>query len=330
MQQSYHSNAKTNIHIRSEIKASASKNGVLTEQFRVSAPTICKWRNRTRLTDLSSRPHTIEYALSDMQKALIVSLRKATWASVDEIHEIVQQQQPNISRSSVYRTFVAEKINRIPVEKREEAKKFKDYEPGYLHIDVTYLPKFEGKSSYLYVAIDRCTRAMCYQVLPNKTAECTEIFMDTCLEFFPFTITKILTDNGLEFSNRLIVSKKGNLCEKPSKMDEKCAEKGIEHRLTAPATPKTNGMVERANGTIKNNTILKNKYSNEQEMKQDLAGFFSFYNLHRRHSSLKKELNVKTPFQAIELYYKIKPEIFNKTPQEFHQNIINLKEKITN
>jgi hypothetical protein len=30
-------------------------------------------------------------------------------------------------------------------EKKEQAKKFKEYEPGYLHIDVTYLPKLEGK-----------------------------------------------------------------------------------------------------------------------------------------------------------------------------------------
>jgi transposase len=36
----------------------------------------------------------------------------------------------------------------------------------------------------------------------------------------------------------------------------------IAHRLTKPAIPKTNGMVERANGTIKNNTILKIKYKN--------------------------------------------------------------------
>jgi hypothetical protein len=32
---------------------------------------------------------------------------------------------------------VAEKINKVPVEKKEIAKKFKEYSPGYLHIDVT-------------------------------------------------------------------------------------------------------------------------------------------------------------------------------------------------
>jgi len=56
------------------------------------------------------------------------------------------------------------------------------------------------------------------------------------------------------------MSKKGKLCDKPSKMDVKCKENNMEHRLTKPTTPKTNGMVERANGTIKNNTNLKIKH----------------------------------------------------------------------
>ena len=39
-------------------------------------------------------------------------------------------------------------------------------------------------------------------------------------------------------------------------LDEVCKTNHIEHRLTQPNTPKTNGMVERANGIIKNETIF--------------------------------------------------------------------------
>jgi hypothetical protein len=37
---------------------------------------------------------------------------------------------------------------------------FKAYEPGYIHIDVKYLPQMEDQTSrrYLFVAIDRATR----------------------------------------------------------------------------------------------------------------------------------------------------------------------------
>lgn len=330
MQQVYHANASTNLNIRTQIQNNLRSNSVLASQFGVSQQTISKWKNRNFIQDASCKPLKIEYALSDLEKELVISLRKSSWMALDEVWEILLEKNPKISRSSVYRTLVTEQINKVPREQREKANKFKEYEPGFLHIDVTYLPKFDKKPHYLFVAIDRCTRAMIYWVYEHKTAENTENFMDKCLTFFPFDITHILTDNGLEFTNRLLVSKKGDKCTKLSKMDLKCLENNIEHRLTAPFTPKTNGMVERVNGTIKNNTILTNQYETKNLMNQDLARFLSFYNLHRRHGSLRKELQVKTPYQAIEKWYNLKPEIFNINPNKFKQNIINLQADLVN
>jgi transposase InsO family protein len=113
-------------------------------------------------------------------------------------------------------------------------------------------------------------------------------------------------------------------------MDVKCQENDIEHRLTAPCTPKTNGMVERVNGTIKNDTILKNIYRDQHEMTKDLARFLLFYNIYRRHGPLRKELNVKTPFQAVEKWYYLKPEIFKNTPEQFKNNLLILQTKLIN
>ena len=326
MQQVYHSNAKTNLNIRYQLQNNFGSNSELALRFNISQQTVSKWKNRDFLQDTSSKPLKIQYALSDLEKALAISLRTSSWVSIDEVWETLLDINPKISRSSVYRCFVKEKINKIPQEKKETAKTFKEYEPGFLHIDVTYLPKFNGKSNYLFVAIDRCTRTMIYWVYENKTAENTEDFMDKCLAFFPFKITHILTDNGLEFTNRLLKSKTGNSCQKRAKMDVKCEKKSIQHRLKAPFTPKTNGMVERVNGTIKNNTILKTQYQSLEEMKTDLDKFLIFYNLHRRHGSIRKELKVKTPFNAIEKWYQLKPEIFKIKPTEFKNNILNLKQ----
>ena len=254
MQQVYHSNAKTNLNIRSQIQNKTDTNSDLALRFGVSEQTVSKWKNRDFQNDVSSRPLNIKYSLSELERAMAISLRTSSWSSIDEVWENLLEVNPTISRSSIYRCFVNEKINQTPTEHKEKAKKFKEYEPGYLHIDVTYLPKFNGKSSYLFVAIDRCTRLMTYAVYENKTAESTEDFMDKCFNFFPFYITHILTDNGLEFTNRLLKSKTGNACQKLSKMDVKCIKNNIEHRLTEPFTPKTNGMVERVNGIIKSNT----------------------------------------------------------------------------
>jgi pyruvate dehydrogenase E1 component len=71
---------------------------------------------------------------------------------------------PNANRSDVYRTLVCFGINRVPQEKKQQASTFKEYEPGYLHIDVTYLPKLAGKKQYLFVAIDRATRMLYFEI----------------------------------------------------------------------------------------------------------------------------------------------------------------------
>lgn len=326
MQQVYHSNATTNLNIRAELQKNLGTNSELALKFNISEQTVSKWKNREFQRDASCRPLNIKYALTDLEKAIALSLRKSTWLPLDEVWEILMDMNPEISRSSVYRTFKNEQVNAVPKEKRDIAKKFKEYEPGFIHIDVTYMPKFNGQAYYLFVAIDRCTRSMIYRVYENKTAENTIDFMDKCIDFFPFTITHILTDNGLEFTNRLLVSKRGDACQKPSKMDVKCNENNIKHRLTAPFTPKTNGMVERVNGIIKNDTILKTKYKSQTEMKNDLLRFLKFYNLYRRHGSLRKELKVKTPYNAIEKWYQLKPEIFKITPNEFKNKILTLNQ----
>jgi transposase-like protein len=53
-------------------------------------------------------------------------------------------------------------------------------------MDVTYLLAFEGKKTYLFVAIYRATRSLFYRVYEAKMSENTEDFMNRCLEFFPF------------------------------------------------------------------------------------------------------------------------------------------------
>ena len=100
-------------------------------------------------------------------------------------------------------------------------------------------------------------------------------------------------------------------------MDLLCKENDIEHRLTQSHTPKTNGMVERANGIVKSNTILKEQYASNQDMEVALMQFLVFYMLSRRHGSLKIELGVPPPYEAVEKWYQFKPEILSQNPLLF-------------
>ena len=64
-----------------------------------------------------------------------------------------------------------------------------------------------------------------------------------------FKIRTILTDNGKEFTDRLF----GSRSRQPTgehEFDQLCKALGIDHRLTKPRTPRTNGMEERFNGRL--------------------------------------------------------------------------------
>jgi hypothetical protein len=110
----------------------------------VSEKTGVKWKNRNNFEDKSSRPQTIKYALSELEMLIAVELRALTWWALDEITESIHPEAPGKIRSAIYRTFVREGVNKVPEKEKEKAKKFKEYDPGVLHIDVTYLPKING------------------------------------------------------------------------------------------------------------------------------------------------------------------------------------------
>jgi len=315
MQQHYHSNARTNSHIRESIQKSEATNQELARRFGVSVQTVSKWRNRKTTKDRSSRPHTIHYALSDLERELVRIVRTSTWMPLDDLVDTLRNVIPHASRSAISRTLRAQKISRVPEAARTRAKKFKEYAPGFLHMDVTYLPKIDGVKYYLFVAIDRATRLMYYKVYRSKSVTSATDFLKECERFFPFAITHILTDNGTEFTNRFSrgqTEPTGN-----HRFDKLCSALGIDHRLSEPFTPQTNGMVERANGLIKDRTIKVKTYKNLQEMIADLDKFLLYYLFARRHGSLRKELKVRTPFEALEYWYNLEPDLFRKLPEMF-------------
>lgn len=76
-------------------------------------------------------------------------------------------------------------------------------------------------------------------------------------------------------------------------------ENNIEHQLTKTNTPNTNGKVERVNGTIKKETILRETYANSNEMNSTLMAILMHYMLYRRHGGLRRELNVKRQYRLL-------------------------------
>jgi len=63
-------------------------------------------------------------------------------------------------------------------------------------------------------------------------------------------------------------------------------------------------------------------------MKTDLNGFLVDYNLTRRHSSLRTEIGVKTPFEAIEYWFELSPELFKENPLDFKKKLLTIKQNL--
>ncbi|MCA6104153.1 transposase family protein, partial [Bradyrhizobium sp. WSM 4400] len=124
---------------------------------------------------------------------------------------------------------------------------------GFIHIDVKYLPSLQRRTSYAFVAIDRAARYVFVEIHSRRDGATATGFLERFLADFPHQVHTILTDNGAEFTDRFAVDKKNKPPGKPSgdhPFDRLCKQRGIQHRLTKPYHPQTNGLVERFNRRI--------------------------------------------------------------------------------
>jgi hypothetical protein len=112
--------------------------------------------------------HTLHATLSAAQEAIVLALRQSLYLPLDDLLFITKQYiNADVSRSGIARLLKCEGMARledvIPKAGGETIapkKTFKDYEPGFVHSDIKYLPQMPDETSrrYLFVAIDRATR----------------------------------------------------------------------------------------------------------------------------------------------------------------------------
>lgn len=308
-----HSNAATCPRQRQLIRNSPLPYRTLAAQLDISPATVHHWKHQQNPLDRSTRPHTIHYALHDQEEQLVLWMRQSGELALDDLLEAAQPVLPHLRRSSLHRLLVRNGCNRRRKKEQQPSGQpgaFKDYDPGYLHVDCFYLPKLDGQKHYCFVAIDRATRLVFLWVYEHKDKEAATDFLARCLQFYPFRIQKILTDNGREFSLNGFKNRWGNQTKTVHPFEQLCREHEIEHRKTRPYTPKTNGMVERTNGLIKENTTKQHRYQNPQQMKDDLRCWFIHYNFYRRN----RRIGRITPYEAVCRWHQKQPELFLKEP----------------
>ena len=309
-----HKNARTTPAVRAYIRHSTKTQRELADELGVGIGTIRKWQRRDSTQDRSHTSHNLQTTLTKAQQALVVELRTTLKLPLDDLlavtHEFINDKVSRAGLDRCLRRHGVGRLSDLQAQSGQAApapKGFKSYLPGFVHVDVKYLPRMpdEPRRRYLFVAIDRASRWVFAQILPRKTAACAERFLKALAKAAPFKIRTLLTDNGSEFTDRLFNKQKTPSGE--HEFDQLCAALGIEHRLTKPRHPQTNGMVERFNGRIAE-VLATNRFDSAWDLEQTLGRYLWLYN----HQLPQRALNHEAPVQALKHWQAKCPELFIK------------------
>jgi transposase InsO family protein len=238
------------------------------------------------LVDGSHSPKTMYTTLTPDQELIVVELRRTLLLPTDDLLAVTREFiNPAVSRAGLGRCLrrhgVSDLRDLVVQDSAAPAAKktFKDYEPGFLHIDIKYLPQMPDETArrYLFVAIDRATRWVYIDIYADQTESSSVDFLAKVKAACPIKICKLLTDNGSQFTDRFTSKSKKNEPSGHHVFDRLCKQFEIDHRLIPPRHPQTNGMVERFNGRI-SDIVNQTRFGSAAELESTLRNYVKIYN----------------------------------------------------
>jgi len=306
-----HANAKTTPRIRKEIQESKESIAKLAIKYNLNPKTVHRWKRDTSTEDKKSGAKTIRSSLSPMEQQIICEFRRTTKLSLDDCYIALKDTIPALSRSNLHRCLRRNGLSVLPKDDDEprEKKKFKEYDIGFVHVDITQVIIADKQKLYLFVGIDRASKYVFVELYEEMTVQRSVEFLKHLIEDCPFKITKILTDNGSQFTYELLAEHLKPK-EKIHPFDVVCNANQIEHRLTKFKHPWTNGQVEIFNKTIKNATTKTYHYEMQDELKKHLMSYLLYYN----HQKKLKALKFKSPYAMLLEKFDLNPELFKENP----------------
>jgi hypothetical protein len=144
-------------------------------------------------------------------------------------------------------------------------------------------------------------------------------FLRRLVAAVPYKVHTVLTDNGTHFTTPGNVSSAASDIKAAIEAGEifrahafeaACARLDLDHRLTKPRHPWTNGQVERMNRTLKEATVKRYHYQTHDQLRTHLADFVNAYNFARRLKTLKG----LTPYEYVCKIWTNEPHRFNFDP----------------
>lgn len=309
----HHANAKTTARVRQEIQNSSESIAALAVRYGINHKTVLHWKHADGVEDKKSGPENPRSTvLTPAEEQVVCEFRRLTKFSLDDVFVSLKDKIPALTRSNLHRCLQRHGLSRLPVEDgggaKASKKKFKDYDIGYVHIDITEI-RLGKQKLYMFVGICRVCKYAYIELHERMTQAIAVSFLENLIEDCPFKIHTILTDNGAQFTYALLAEHLRPK-NKTHPFDALCERNGIRHRLTKFRHPWTNGQVEAMNKTIKANTTKKYHYETVESLKKHLMAFLMAYNYQRKLKALK----FKSPYDTIIAIWKIKPELFRVNP----------------
>lgn len=237
----------------------AKKHGVTKAAVRYNETRqkIYRWMRRydgtlASLCDRSHRPHSHPSQHKPEELKLIANMRKRnTHAGLVVFWVKLRRRGYTRSITGLYR--ILRKTGQTPVKLPNPKYIAKPYEqmqrPGQrVQVDVKFVPKacmvgdIAGESFFQYTAIDEYSRYRYVEAFKEHSTYSSKVFLEHMLKFFPFKVECVQTDNGTEFTKRLLPAGGGT----PTLFEASLKQHGIRHKLIRPYTPRHNGKVERS------------------------------------------------------------------------------------
>lgn len=324
MGQVLHGSATTTAAVRRAIQDSQESVRALARRHGISPTTVQKWKKRSFTKDAPLGPKEVRSTVLTLEEeAACVAFRKHTLLPLDDCLYALQASIPHLSRSSLHRLFQRHDISRLPDmdgDKKPKRKKFKQYPIGYFHIDIAEVRTEEGKL-YMLVAIDRTSKFAFVELHEKATRRIAGDFLRHLIAAVPYKVHTVLTDNGTHFTDpkrnglraaELVAAIDAGEFFRAHSFELACAQNGVDHRLTKPCHPWTNGQVERMNRTLKEATVKRYHYDSHDQLRTHLQMFIDAYNFAKRLKALKG----LTPYEFI-------CQCWTKEPKRFIVNPLN-------
>ena len=180
-------------------------------------------------------------------------------------------------RMGIYKKTPSKKKEYVPKPYEEM-----DYPGQRIQIDVKYVPKNcltkelreKEEAYYQYTAIDEYTRKRVLWASKEHSTYASAEFLKVVTQTFKYKIECIQTDNGSEFTNRLVPQKN----DRETMFEKKLKELGIEHKLIRPRTPRHNRKVERSHRKDQERFYYKRIFVSFEDFKEKLRLWSREYN----------------------------------------------------